>query len=282
MSNELAAALAEMNVADDAQSDPAATAAPEKAEVETPAPEAEKPEEATTDDGKKPEAAQTDAEREASEAGKKLNQHKQSAKERVQQAIARQREAERRAESLAREVETLRERLQKEPAETDYEDASQLTAARVEHALDKRDAERLSAERDEAAKAAEAAAREVFREHAEEFAALHEDFGDVIGRAPISEQTATFVVELGEDGPAVAYWLGKPENRNEAKRIEALPPRARMTELAKISGRLSSPPPRKISAAPDPINPVKGKNAGGPFDPEKASVADFAKMLKLD
>lgn len=259
----------ENNATGGEQPDSASTAA----NVETPATEAEKPAEATPEEGKQPDTAKDEADREASEAGKKLNQHKQTARERVQQAVARQREAERRAEALNRELESLRQRLTKEPAESDFEDASQLTAARVEHTLNKRDAERLEAEQKAASEQALEAVREAWMDRVDDFKAEKPDFMEVSTSAPISERTAELIVMM-EDGPAVAYWLG--QNHKEAKRIEQLPAREKAVELGRIAGRLTAPPPRKITAAPSPVEQVAGRNSGRSFDPAKADMKTFA------
>ena len=254
------------------QPDSASTAA----NVETPATEPGKGKEAPSEEGKQPDAAKDDADREASEAGKKLNQHKQTARERVQQAVARQREAERRAESLARELEAMKARL-KEPAESDFEDASQLTAARVEHTLNKRDAERLEAEQRAASEQAMEAIREAWMDRVDDFKAEKPYFQEVAGSAPISERTAELIVTM-EHGPAVAYWLG--QNPKEAKRIDALPAREKAIALGVIEGRLTIPPPRKVTTAPEPVSSVSGRNAGSTFDPSKADMDEYIRRRK--
>jgi hypothetical protein len=72
------------------------------------------------------------------------------------------------------------------------------------------------------------------------------------------------------------YHLGR--NLDEADRVMSLPPRQRMAALARLSDKLAAPPPPKpISRAPAPIEPVNG--AGRPSalntDPDALSTEEW-------
>jgi hypothetical protein len=208
----------------------------------------------------------------ASEAAKTLNERKRSAQERINEAVGKQRQAERERDAARREAEDLRKKLTP-PDPTKYDDVSKLTADQVAHTIDSREAERLDRRATEAEQIAERAVAEAWLERVSDFKADNPDFEEVAYKAPITDATAKLVAEM-EDGPAIAYWLGK--NPSEARRIDRLSERAKMVEMGRISARISMPPPRRTTEAPKPVSAVGGKNAGrSDFDPENASMAEY-------
>jgi hypothetical protein len=255
----------------------ASTAAPEQSEkVETPA--KEQSSETTSEDGKQPDAANQDADaKAASEAGKALNRHKQTASERVQQAVARQREAERRAERAEARARELEGKL-KPPVADDYTDQAKLTADQVKHSLAQQRIEDLRDEHKAAADEANAARAHAWAERVNDFKAEHADFEQVAFSAPIGRETSLMVADM-EDGPAVAYYLGK--NPALARQIEGLPDRQKPFALGKIAAQVTAPPPRRVTTAPGPVETTAGKSGGGAgFDPHKASPAEFSAQYR--
>lgn len=258
--------MSDENASGGAQPDSATTAATEQsAKVETKANEEQKATEATTEAGNQSAAATTeDAEaKAASDAGKALNKHKQTASERVQQAVGRQREAERRAERAEARARELEAKL-KPPNADEYTDPAKLNADQVKHTLAQQRIEDLREEHREASDEAGNARAIAWAERVNDFKAEYADFEQVAFAAPIGQATSLMVADM-EDGPAIAYHLGK--NPAEARRIDALPERQRLYALGKIAAQVTSPPPKRVTTAPTPINAVAGKSAGGSNDP---------------
>lgn len=82
------------------------------------------------------------------------------------------------------------------------------------------------------------------------------------------------VLKVSEHGADVAYHLAK--NPDLSDQIAAMPPLAAARALGLLEAELSAPKPKPVSAAPDPIAPVKGK-ATPQQDPSKMTAAEFAK-----
>ncbi len=99
----------------------------------------------------------------------------------------------------------------------------------------------------------------------------HSDFDEVIGQPDlmISRDMVLAMAEADDPG-AIAYHLGK--NKAEAERISKLSPVAQAREIGKLEVKLSAEPKapsKKTTAAPAPIDPVKGG------DGTKKSVSDM-------
>jgi len=258
----------------------AATAADEAPKTETtsdePKTEAKAPDEAPTADGDKPKAAKDDDapkpdDEEAAKASKK-----QSAQARINDLTRARREAERRAERAEKELADLRKKEAPDPSK--YEDPDDLSNARLNHTLDQREAERKEAEAKAAKEDAETAVAEAWQERVSNFRETATDFDEVAYRAPVNDETAADIARL-EEGPQIAYYLGK--NPAEARALNNLSVRERAVELGRLANRLSTPPPRKTSQAPEPVKPVSGNGAqSSSFDPEKASMAEYIAKRK--
>ncbi len=246
-------------------------------------PEGEKPEgeEGTSTEGDKPDAAkEAEDAAKASDAGKELNRRKQSAAERIAEVTRARRDAERRAEAAEKKAADLEGKLKKlNPA--DFDDPAELTAATVEQTLDKREAERLKESAKQSREEAQVANLEAFKARADEARGKYTDFDDVVTKPdvlPMSQATQSLVLEM-EESADVMYHLAK--NPQEAKRIDHLSERAKAIELGKIAARISTPPTRKVTKAPEPVDSVSGKSAAGAsFDPNKASMSDYAAKRK--
>ena len=69
------------------------------------------------------------------------------------------------------------------------------------------------------------------------------------------------LVVQSDQGPQIAYHLGS--NPEVAEKIAAMPMHLAAKEIGKIEARLETvPKPKNQSKAPEPIKPVKGKDAG--------------------
>lgn len=104
-----------------------------------------------------------------------------------------------------------------------------------------------------------------------------DDFDDVVTRNPdlrITEGMVEIIAE-SEIGHKLAYHLGR--HPQEAARIAALPDRAQARELGMLEAKLSTPTPRKTTAAPEPIRPV-GNNEPVVKDLSKASYEEYKRI----
>ena len=108
-----------------------------------------------------------------------------------------------------------------------------------------------------------------FDRRADKLRERYEDFDDVVN-APVFTETMRKVLLHGENGPQLAYYLGRPEHRKIAERISTLPADIQPYEIGKLESQLIiAAKTKKVSAAPEPIKPV-----GGPAAP----VLDESKM----
>lgn len=88
----------------------------------------------------------------------------------------------------------------------------------------------------------------------------YDDFKESVAALKITDpmRDAVLSYEDAETQAEIAYYLSK--NQKEADKIAALSPLRQIAEIGKIEAKLSAPPPTKRpSKAPDPINPVGGK-----------------------
>lgn len=264
--------------------------------AETPEPEKEsKVIEAPESEGAKPadtpDEAKADDGAASDEKGDEKPKENRS-QERFDKLTARRREAERRAADAEGEAARLRERLKRyetpAPKESEFGSYDEYQAAlsahnsrqvfKQEHEDDARDAEdRAKAATNEAA----SVAQEAFRERAEEFASRVPDFHEKVNdpslpvTGPMRDQ-----ILASDNGPQVAYYLAT--HRSEAAQIAGLTSEREVARaIGRIEGRLSVPPPRKVTQAPTPIKPVAtGSGSQGSFDPSKASVDDIDARLR--
>lgn len=97
-----------------------------------------------------------------------------------------------------------------------------------------------------------------FTDNSAKFAADKPDFNDVLTRVPTLQPSVLDAVMERENGPELAYFLGK--HLDIADQIIGMNPVAAGIKIGEISRKLAEPKQIKPSGAPDPINPIK---AGG-------------------
>lgn len=159
------------------------------------------------------------------------------------------------------------------PREADFSDYAEYlkATARFEARREFAEQERRMRAQADAAKSGEAA--QAFRDRVEEARAKHDDFEEVAFNpaVPISPAMAEAIRD-SDQGPEIAYWLGK--NPGEARRIAALGPLAAARELGRLEGRLTQPPTKKPTAAPPPPRVVAP--TGTPTrDPSKMDYEEY-------
>lgn len=131
---------------------------------------------------------------------------------------------------------------------------------------------------------AHTAAAQAFTEHRDTIMERVEDAGDGIEgfdkvmetiRADTFPGTRVMLDFLGDsDKPAeVARWLA--DNPGEARKISRMSDVMAVRALEKAEAKLSAKPAPKTTTAPPPVPTVGGRSTPG-FDPEKASMDDYA------
>jgi hypothetical protein len=164
-----------------------------------------------------------------------------------------------------REQQLRQQELQaKAPAELPSADQFESVEAYAE-ALATRKAEELLSQK--AAQQREQEAIRAYYDREEEAMDKYDDYKQVVynPNIPISQVMAETIRE-SHIGPDLAYYLGS--NPQEAHRIAQLPPYLQAKEIGKLEVKFeSSPPAKKTSSAPAPINPITptGGN-GGRYD----------------
>ena len=161
----------------------------------------------------------------------------------------------------------------KPPRHEDFKDRDDYLIARAKYELRTEDGQAAAQAQAEEARARADESRAKFLRRAEAVRAIHEDFDEVLSNPALAASRAMVaVIREAEDGPELAYWLGK--NLDEAERIAGLSPARAALELGKVSARLALPPPRTESAAPDPVTTVSGLNTPT-RDPNNMSMTDY-------
>ena len=131
--------------------------------------------------------------------------------------------------------------------------AEALATQKAEHLLQQREIERQ-----------QSAIIESYHEREEQARDKYEDF-EAVAYNPSLKITTVMAqtIQASDTGPDVAYYLGL--NPKEADRISRLSPFLQAKEIGKLEAKVaSSPPTKKPSSAPAPIQPVVASSSRGP------------------
>lgn len=131
--------------------------------------------------------------------------------------------------------------------------AEALATQKAEQLLQQRELERQ-----------QAAVVESYHEKEEQARDKYDDFEQVAYNPSLKISTVMAqTIQASEIGPDIAYFLGS--NPKEADRISRLSPFLQAKEIGKIEAKVAaSPPTRKPSSAPAPIQPVAARASGAP------------------
>ena len=142
---------------------------------------------------------------------------------------------------------------------------------------------RTNAQRTEqATQTAQTKAQETWDERSEKIREEHPDFDDVLASEVYSE-TMNNALFVSEDGPELAYWLGRHENYAEAKRISGLSPQEQMLEMGKLIPKIKLQKTTKAAPTPpEPITPVGATGGAPPVDDSKLSTNDWFKKREAE
>lgn len=247
--------------------------------------------ETKADDGKAADA-ETSKKDDADQPNDDQKPRKKGAQERIAELTAKAHAAKRVARDKDREIASLQERLKKfetpAPKEADFKTFDEFQAAQTAHHVrqaTKEDREFEVKSASDTAKRAEAdaqeALKEVFATRAEDFAERVPDYHQKVAdpSLPITVEMAN-EIHASDKGPEIAYFLAN--NRAEAARIAALTdPREVARAIGRIEGRIGTPPPKKVTAAPAPVKAVAtGSGSKQGFNPASASLDDMRDHLK--
>lgn len=120
-----------------------------------------------------------------------------------------------------------------------------------------------------------------FNRKAEKLRGTYEDFDETVN-APVFTGVMRDVLLSSENGPVMAYYLGRPENIQAAERIAALPPELQSYEIGRLETKLLlAQKTKKISNAPTPISPLSGTGSdSSPIDESKLSGDEWYALEK--
>ncbi len=131
--------------------------------------------------------------------------------------------------------------------------AEALATQKAEQLLQQRELERQ-----------QAAVVESYHEKEEQARDKYDDFEQVAYNPSLKISTVMAqTIQASEIGPDIAYFLGS--NPKEADRISRLSPFLQAKEIGQIEAKVAaSPPTKKPSSAPAPIQPVAARASGAP------------------
>ena len=206
---------------------------------------------------------------------------KQTAQERINELTRIRREKEREAEywkkvALEKQKETPRESpaepsLPARPKLEQFESTEQYEDALFEW----RDSVQATKSAQKEQEERERKALNDFNERARKVRLENPDFDEVV-ESPVFSPGMRAAILLSENGPELAYYLGKEENRTAAERIRNLPTEMQHYELGKLEYQLQmAKKTKKVPSAPEPIKPIGMSGAGGNIDPSKMSTAEW-------
>lgn len=185
---------------------------------------------------------------------------------RINKITAEKYAAKREAEELRKRLESL-ESKPKDPAKKpeledfDYEDSAYQEALieyRVQKALE--DRERAKSQAEQQAKAQEM--QTAFNSRVEQLG--KGDFWEVAAAVPTLDPNVAQALMLADDGAKLIYHLGT--HLDQADKLANMPANQALLEIGRMSASLNKKQNVKVSAAPEPIEPI---NSGGSLAKER-------------
>lgn len=177
---------------------------------------------------------------------------KVTAQERINEITRKRREAE-------REVARLKKQLEEKQAQPQSSNRPRLENFETQEAYEDAVADWKYDQR-EAVRKEERALQE-FKKKAAEFKKEYEDFDEVVEQ-PVYSRVMQEVIFKSDNGVMLAYYLGRPENREVADRINELSEIDQVYEMGKLEAKLLlAKKIKKTTTAPEPIKPVGTKGS---------------------
>lgn len=214
-------------------------------------------------EGEKPaQAPEVTPEQAAKREGRRFERRLDKAYRQRAEAQARAEAAERRAQELEQKFAATRQGADgSEPRLEQYDDIEKYATAKAEYARAKTEKEFAARQAAEANRRYAAQIASEWERKVEKAQERHEDFDAVVGELKPVNEVALAIMEE-ENGTDIIYHL--MTEKKEFARIAALPVRAQIREIGKLSAKLAAEAlkAKTPSKAPAPIATVGGK-AGG-------------------
>lgn len=218
----------------------------------------------------------------------------QGVRSRIDELTRYRREAERERDYWRQEAERLRpapkppEPVEVKPktlADFEYDEGKyqQYIFSELPQAIEKRAVEAAERRLQETQTRERAESRHAeFEERSDAFAKDHADFVEVALKqpqdgGPVITATMAETIEDSENGPAIAYHLGK--NLRLAAEIARLSPLQQAREIGRIEAKLDKPVVPRVSTAPEPASRIEAFDSSTtprPDTPEGEKLSDSA------
>lgn len=235
---------------------------------------AETPEPSEAADTGATETATSDGQPAADENAANERRNKVPAKDRIQQLVQQNKAKDAQIARLQSEHAALTQQAQPVGDPLDYATdaeyhqalASSVAAATEARAVE-RTARQIASERQEQTVT-------IWNERCDDFRAVAPDFDAVVFNDNLTVPAkVTELVLSVENGPAVAYFLGK--NPNEIARIARLSERDAAIAIGQLSNRVTLPASKRATGAPPPVTTVSGSGNASSVDPAKLNNRDY-------
>lgn len=207
--------------------------------------------------------------------------------QRIDDLTRRAHEAERTARAAVNEANAAKTRLAELAKRVDPNDLSQVEAFRVREAItmDRVESAQNAAqghvqERDAALAEANRARQDAF------FASVADARARIpnldmslqqFSRFECSHPMADVLATSDRAGELIHHFMSTPHGQEQYAQLNALPPHLLGREIARIEGRITAQPMKRISQAPAPVQTVAGAPGAAGFDPATASNEDYRK-----
>jgi hypothetical protein len=207
---------------------------------------------------------------------------KQTAQERFDELTWKRREAERQAEYWRKKAEEAERKAPEAtaaaapkglPKEEDFDNYGEFVKAVVAYEFNKRQ-ENTAAER---ARESEIQAVIAFNRKADRLREKFEDYDEVVQR-PVFSTAMQKILWQSDNGPQLAYYLGRPENEKIALRIGNLDEAMAAYEIGRLEQKLIvAAKARKTTSAPPPVKPIAPLSK-----PAEGEIKDDDEWFKLE
>jgi hypothetical protein len=206
---------------------------------------------------------------------------KQTAQERFDELTWKRREAERQAEYWRKKAQEAERNAPEAsataarglPKEEDFENYGEFVKAVIAHEFRVRQ-EKEAAER---AREAEVEAVAAFNRKADRLREKFEDYDEVV-RRPVFTTAMQQILWKSDNGPQLAYYLGRPENEKIALRIGNMGDAMAAYEIGRLEQQLIvAAKARKTTSAPPPVKPIAPLSK-----PSEGEIKDDNEWFKLE
>lgn len=161
----------------------------------------------------------------------------------------------------------------------DFKSDAEYHAALIQDTVSQTQAAHAKADVQHVTREMARAENEIWDTSVEEYSATVPDFETVVFSDAVKiPGNVMREMRTTPGGPAVAYYLAK--NQGEAARVAQLPKAEALIELGRLAGRLTATQPKRVTTAANPPQTVTGGAAAHGFNPETASMEEYANRYR--